>query len=180
MAGDYEQQNETDGPEDILPEPEDEGGTQDRVRQLQAEFDDLNAKYLRTLADYQNSQRRAGANEREARQQGITGVVLSVLPVMDNFDLALTQDPSTTSPEQIVHGVKVIRDELSRVLQGQGVTPIIAEPNTPFDPQMHQAVVQQPMPGVKPGNVVATLQTGYRLGDRVIRPAKVSVAPGQG
>jgi molecular chaperone GrpE len=144
---------------------------------LRQELDDLNAKYLRTLADYQNSQRRHAANEREARLQGATAVVLSILTVMDHFDLALAQDPATTTAERIIAGVRVIRDELAKALQAHGVTTITAEPNDPFDPTRHEAVMQQAADGVEPGHVAATLQAGYALGERVIRPAKVAVAP---
>src|SRR5438132_566769 len=100
-----------------------------RIAELEAERDAINDKYLRTLADYQNSQRRAATNEREARVQGVTGVVLNVLNVVDHFDLALGQDPSTASAEQIIGGVKLIRDELLRVLQNQGVVMINPGPN---------------------------------------------------
>lgn len=154
-----------------------DGGVDERVAQLEAERNELNDKYLRTLADYHNSQRRAVANEREARVQGVTGVVLNVLPVLDNFDLALGQDPAKATAQQIIGGVKLIRDELVRVLQNQGVSVISPAPNSEFDPNQHQAVVQMHAESVEPGRIVATLQPGYMLGERVIRPAKVSVKP---
>ena len=168
-------------PDDLYPELENpEDAADARLDDLRRQLDELNSKYLRTLADYQNSQRRAAANESEARQQGVTGVVRAVLTVVDHFDLALAQDMSRASAAQIAQGVRVIRDELAKVLQNQGVTPILPEPNTPFDPMQHEAVMQQPGPGVEPGHITAALQAGYMLGSRVIRPAKVSVAPGQG
>lgn len=176
-----EQAGAGQGPEDLYPELENpEEAADARLDDLRREMDELNSKYLRTLADYQNSQRRAASNENEARQQGATGVVRAVLTVMDHFDLALAQDMSRASTEQIAGGVRVIRDELARVLQSQGVTPIMPEPGTPFDPMQHEAVMQQAAPGVEPGHIAAALQAGYMLGTRVIRPAKVSVAPGQG
>ncbi len=115
---------------------------QQQVTRLLAERDDLNQKYLRTLADYQNSQRRALANEKEAKQQGVTSVVLNALTVLDHFDLALAQDPSKATAESIVSGVKVIRDELMKVLQNHGVTIISAAANGEFNPAIHQAVMQ--------------------------------------
>ena len=146
------------------------------VAKLQAERDDLNQKFLRTLADYQNSQRRAVANEREAKQQGVTSVVLNVVTVLDHFDLALAQDPAKATAESIMSGVKVIRDELMRVLQTHGVKVIESPKNGQFDPSMHQAVMQVEAPDVAPGSIVATLQPGFMLNDRVIRPATVTVA----
>jgi molecular chaperone GrpE len=150
---------------------------EDRLAQLAAERDEAHQKYLRTLADYQNSQRRAVSNEQEARSQGVTSVVLSVLPVIDHFELALGQDPGKVSVEQLRAGIQVIHDELLRVLQKYGVEQISPKANDEFNPVRHQAVVQQDVEGVDPGRVVATLQNGYALGERVIRPATVAVRP---
>lgn len=153
---------------------------QQQIAKLQAERDDINQRYLRTLADYQNSQRRALSNEKEAKQQGITSVVLNALTVLDHFDLALAQDPTKATTESIISGVKVIRDELMKVLQNHGVHLIAAAPNDMFDPAVHQAVMQTENPDIEPGHIVAALQPGYQLNDRVIRPAMVSIRPKSG
>lgn len=150
---------------------------QQQIAKLEAERDDVNQKYLRTLADYQNSQRRAVSNEKEAKQQGIGSVVMNVLTVLDHFDLALAQDPTKATAESIVTGVKVIRDELMKVLQNHGVTVIHPPVNGEFNPTIHQAVVQAQHDDVEPGHIVSTLQPGYMLGERVIRPAMVSIRP---
>ncbi|MFM9994391.1 MAG: nucleotide exchange factor GrpE [Phycisphaerales bacterium] len=149
---------------------------QERMESLRAEVADLNAKYLRTLADYHNSQRRAAGNEREAKQQGAASVIQNVLTVLDHFDLALGQDASKASAEQILSGVRVIRDELMKVLQNHGIGLIAPKPGDEFDPTRHQAMMQEIRPGVEPGRVVAVFQTGYTLADRVIRPAMVTVS----
>lgn len=154
-----------------------EGGLEQQIEELTAQRDEANQKYLRTLADYQNSQRRAVGNEQEARKQAVTSVVLSVLPVIDHFELALGQDPGKVNVEQLMAGVRVIRDELMRVLQKYGVELVHPQPNDEFDPTRHQAVVQQDVEDVEPGNIVATLQAGYVMGERLIRPATVSVRP---
>jgi molecular chaperone GrpE len=154
-----------------------EGDLEQRLADLAGQRDEATQKYLRTLADYQNSQRRAVANEQEARKQGVTSVVLSVLPVIDHFELALGQDPGKVSAEQIRAGVRVIHDELLRILQKYGVEVVSPRPNDEFDPMRHQAVVQQDVEEVEPGRIVATLQTGYAMGERIIRPATVSVRP---
>jgi molecular chaperone GrpE len=74
-------------------------------------------------------------------------------------------------------GVKVIRQELLKALESGGVTVISPQPGDEFDPNRHSAIMQQPAEGVEPGRVSATFQPGYALGDRVIRSAKVAVAP---
>jgi molecular chaperone GrpE len=81
------------------------------------------------------------------------------------------------SAEQIASGVKVIRDELFRVLQKHGVSLIEPAAGDEFDPHRHQAVTQMQDESVQPGHVVRSLQTGYALNDRVIRPASVAVRP---
>lgn len=138
---------------------------------------ELSDKLLRTVADYQNFQRRASVNEREAANQARTGVVQQVLTVMDHFDLALAQDTQGASAEQILGGVKVIRDELFKVLQTFGVSRIEPKPGDEFDPNIHEAMIRQPSDDVPPGRIVSLLSVGYKLGDRVVRPAKVAVAP---
>jgi molecular chaperone GrpE len=159
-------------------EPADEHeALRQRIVQLEDEKAQLNQDKLRTIADYQNFARRAAASEREAKLQGITAIVLNVIPIIDHFDLALGQDPAKVTAEQIASGVKVIRDELLKVLQRHGVSLIEPKPNDEFDPTRHQAVLQQQDDAIDPGHIVQTLQAGYALNDRAIRPASVSVRP---
>ena len=155
------------------------GDQSETIAQLTAERDAANEKYLHALADFQNYQRRALMNEQEARRQGVTAVLTSILPVIDHFDLAINQPVAgNTAAEAVVEGVRAIRAELIRALGLHGITVIHPEPNDEFDPNRHQAVTQGPPgdTGVAPGRVLATFQAGYALGDRVVRPAKVSVA----
>ncbi len=151
------------------------------LEKLRAERDEHNQRYLRTLADFQNYQRRALQNEQTAKVEGMTKAVERIFGVLDHFDLALNQDTSKASAEQIVQGVKLIRDEFSRVLASLGVGLINPKPNDEFVPGRHEAVMQQPAEGVEPGRVVACFQPGYTLmsgtTERVLRAAKVSVSP---
>lgn len=134
-------------------------------------------KYLRSIADFQNYQRRSLQNEAEARRGGIASVVNNVVGVMDHFDLALAHDVSKASAEQIVSGVKVIREELLKALTNSGVRIIGPKPNDEFQPGQHEAIMQQPADGVGSGRISLLFQPGYALGERIIRPAKVGVAP---
>jgi molecular chaperone GrpE len=144
---------------------------------LNAALQDANDKYLRMLADYQNYQRRSLQNEVVAKREGAKSIVSAVVPVIDHFDLALAQDTSKVSAEQIAQGVKIIRDELMKALATQGVSTIVPQKNDLFEPGKHAAVMQQPADGVESGHVVACFQAGYTFNDQVLRPAKVSVAP---
>lgn len=168
------------------PEPAESGGAafptsdediHEQVLRLTRERDEAMTQWKRSLADFQNYQRRALQNEQEAKRQGATGVINSVLPVLDHFDLALAQPTPDEASRKILDGVRVIRSELVRVLEGYGVVYINPKPNDEFDPNRHSAIMQQAADGVEPGRVSATYQPGYALGDRVIRSAKVAVAP---
>lgn len=152
-----------------------------RVNILESELTETKNKLLRTVADYQNSQRRALQNEQQAKADGVSRIVSDVAVVLDHFDLALGQDPSKVTPDQLIGGVRVIREELVKILSRNGVALIQPQPNDEFQPGRHEAVMQQPADGIEPGRIVATFQPGFLLttltGERVIRPAKVAVAP---
>ncbi len=148
-----------------------------QVLRLSQERDEALTQWKRAMADFQNYQRRALQNEQEAKKQGATGVLTSVLPVLDHFDLALAQQTPDAASRKILDGVHVIRAELIRVLENNGVAILNPRPNDEFDPNRHSAIMQQQVAGVVPGRVSATFQPGYALGDRVIRSAKVAVAP---
>jgi molecular chaperone GrpE len=159
------------------------GEVQDRIVQLEAELEDARGRALRLMADFQNYQRRALQNEVVARQQGVAGLAGSVANVVDHFDTALAQSGKASTPEQILTGLKLIRDELVKALAQHGVTTISPQPGELFEPGRHEAVMQQQAEGIDPGHVVSTFQPGYVLAgsagsnERVIRPAKVVVAP---
>lgn len=144
---------------------------------LNAALQDANDKYLRMLADYQNYQRRSLQNEVVAKREGAKSIVSAVVPVIDHFDLALAQDTSKVSADQLAQGVRIIRDELMKALASHGVSTIVPQKNDLFEPGKHAAVMQQPADGVESGHVVACFQAGYTFNEQVLRPAKVSVAP---
>jgi len=182
MTNDVQQPEEPlQGGDPEGPSPEDLAAAAEKdhaeIELLRAELEELKSKYTRALADFQNYQRRSFENEKEARRQGVQSVVQSVLTVLDHFDLALNVDPKVTPGEQVLAGVRLIRDELVSALRGQGVSLIEPKPGEDFDPHRHEAVTQtDPPEGVRAGQVVATLAPGVLYQDRTLRPAKVSVA----
>lgn len=154
-----------------------QGEELDPMSRLETELREWQNKYKRALADYQNYQRRAIENENEARQAGVRSVVERLLTVLDNFDLALSSVQTESSAEALAKGVTVIRDEMNSVLSSLGLKAITPEPGDEFDPMRHEAMTQIPAEGIEPGKVSQSLQCGYMLGDRVLRPAKVAIAP---
>jgi molecular chaperone GrpE len=139
--------------------------------------DELSDKLLRMAADHQNFQRRASGNEREARTSATQGVVQSLIPLLDTFEMALLQDPEKVSSQMVIDGVKMIRDEFMRMLSGYGVSPINPSVGDEFNPAEHAAMMQQPADGIEPGHISLVMGIGFKLGERVVRPAKVGVVP---
>lgn len=156
------------------PEP---AAGQTAMDELKRQVDERQAAYLRALADFQNFQRRAGENEVRARDRGIAQVARAIVPVLEQMDLALGHDLKALDAEKLAGAVEMIRRELLKALEGQGISRISPAPGDEFDPMCHEAVMQQPAEGIAPGHIAACFQAGYRHGDSTLRPAKVSVTP---
>ena len=161
---------------EMVADPESIADHEDPIVELEQQVGEWQARYQRALADFQNFQRRSIANEQEARRQGTISVLQTLLGFADNLERALSIDLESATPEQIHSGVCVIRDELHQLLSGHSVSKIAPEPNDEFDPEKHEAMIQTPSSDVDAGHVLMTLQIGYAMGDRVLRPAKVSIA----
>jgi molecular chaperone GrpE len=147
------------------------------VTQLQAELDEAVEARKRALADFRNYQRRAIESEQKALQSGSVRIVKAILPALDHFDLALLQNPESMTVSQLMSAVRIVRDEFNKSLAAHGVERIEPAAGEPFDPNRHEAVMRQPREGAEPNSIVSTLQAGYAMGDFVLRPAKVAVAP---
>ena len=147
------------------------------IHALEAELAKAKEDVLRAVADFQNLQRRTTEQEPRLRMNAAGGVVRNVIPVLDNFDLALAQDPSRMNVDAAIAGLRMVRTELIRALERSGVELIQPKAGDAFDPHQAEAIMQQPAEGIASGHVSMTLQPGYRLGDTVLRAAKVAVAP---
>jgi molecular chaperone GrpE len=151
--------------------------TESRVAALEKEVAELKDARLRALADLQNTARRGIENEARARVQGVAGAAREVLPVLDHVDLALQQKGMTL--EQAMQGLHMLRDELAKGLEKVGVERIDPKVGEEFQPGIHEAVMRQAVEGVKGDGVSMVLQSGWRLGDSILRPAKVAVQPSE-
>lgn len=149
----------------------------EQIAQLQAEIDELKNRMLRLAADYQNYVRRSQQHIAEARRQQLVEAVRALLPVLDHFDRALEVDPATATAQSVLEGMRIVHEELIKVLEQLGVRRIVAQVGEVFDPARHEALMQQEREDLAPGHVAAALQPGYVLGEITIRPAKVAVTP---
>jgi molecular chaperone GrpE len=143
---------------------------------LRDERDNLEQQLQRTLADTANMRRRQKQELDDGRRRVLEGLTQEVLPELDTFSLALSAaDNETVDATSIVEGVKMVRTLLAGVLERHGLVEIAAA-GKPFDPLRHEAVAVEPDASVPEGQVLRVLQTGYLLGDRVVRHSRVVVA----
>lgn len=164
----------------ISPFPEDAAAPEttappDEFEMLRKERDELKDKHLRALADLQNYRRRAELSIQQAREMQIMDIAKSLVTVMDHFDRALEVDPDKASVDAVLQGLRIVHDELLATLQRHGIERFEAKTGEPFDPLQHEAMMRQKVEGVDPNHVGSQFQPGYRLGDKTVRPAKVTV-----
>ncbi len=147
------------------------------IADLQKQLEEKHNAYLRVLADFQNFQRRARENEARAHDHGITHVARAIVPVLENMDLALGHNLRALSVEKLGDAVELLRADLLKGLSHCGIERIAPAIGDEFNPNIHEAVMQQPAASVAPGHIAQCLQAGYRLGDVPLRSAKVAVTP---
>lgn len=147
----------------------------DPVATLEQRHAEMESKYLRAAADLQNYARRARQNIEDAREQQLMDVARALLPVLDHFDHALEVDPAKTSPDALLKGVQIVRDELLGALERFGVKRVEVKQGDVFDPNRHEAMMRQAVEGLGPDLVATQFQPGYVLAEKTLRPAKVTV-----
>ncbi len=148
------------------------------LRRLQTERDELFERLARVTAEYQNSRRRLEADMEQRMGYANANLIKSLLPVIDNFERALAVDPAKSDSAGILKGLQLVHDQWMTVLKSQAVEDIAPKPGDPFNPELHQALMQQADDKYKDKGptVVQLLQKGYMLNDRVLRPAQVAVS----
>lgn len=144
---------------------------------LQAERDELFERLQRVSADYANAIKRHQQQLTDQVAFAKGDLLRTFLPVLDHFDTALATEPASDEAKALHDGLVIVRDELLKVLQQAGVEPMAVEPGMPFDPTRHEAMLRQPAEGIEPNHVSMVMQPGYAFGPRVLRAAKVAVAP---
>jgi molecular chaperone GrpE len=173
---------EDTAPQDMELEQADMAADAAELEAMRAERDDLRDKFMRALADAENSRKRADRDRREAEQYGSTRLARDLLPVFDNLKRALNAvgDEQKAAASALIEGVELTLRELVTVMTRHGMTPIAPEIGETFDPQMHQAMFEAPLPGTKAGQIIQVMTEGFLLHDRLLRPAQVGVSSATG
>jgi molecular chaperone GrpE len=153
------------------PQPSAAPSSEDEVVKLQAEIADLRDRSIRTLADFDNFRKRAEREREEQRRYALSEVLRDFLAIQDNLDLALT---AGGSPDDVRRGVEMISRQLRDLLRRYGVEEVAAQGER-FDPAIHEAVSRGEDPHVLEPTVSEVMRRGYRVHERLLRPAMVKV-----
>ncbi len=150
-----------------------EESLEDRLQALEAERDEYLNDLQRVAAEFENYRKRAAREQADFATRAAERLVKELLPVLDDLERAL-EAAAAHEEAKLEEGVRLVQRALAAALKREGLVEIAAD--GPFDPHVHEALLSQQAEDAEPGTVLAVLQKGYRLGDRVLRPARVIVA----
>ncbi len=167
------------------PQADAEPSGEDIIAKLEAEKAELRDQVLRGAAEMENLRKRTQREMADTKNYAISSFARDMLVATDNLSRALMVLPAETreaadgAMKSLIEGIEMTEREMQRLLQKNGVSPILAE-GEKFDPHRHQAMFEVPDATVPDGTVVQVVQTGYAIGERVLRPAMVGVSKGGG
>ena len=173
-----EEVNETQASAEALSENEEQvdvelGALQKRLEEAEAKAAEYKDGWMRSQAEFQNYKKRIERDEITRRLDMKGDIIKRFLPVLDDLERALQNRPSDSGAW--ISGIELIQKKLVSILEVEGVKKIEAQ-GVAFDPNFHEAISHEPAEGMQSGHVIAVVQNGYMLGERVIRPAMVRVA----
>ena len=152
---------------------EDAAALRGHLEKLQGERNELLERLARLQAEFENARKRAAREQQEYKDFALADALKNLLPIVDSFDRAL--QTKVQKPEDFRAGVELIRKQFHDALEKLGLRPIPAK-GEPFDPRLHEAIEMVDTDAVKDHHIVDELQRGYKLKDRLLRPAMVRVA----
>ena len=167
----------TQAPGDLTCEAGDPGDTLLEFEQICKRCRELEEQHLRTLAEMDNFKKRLTREKEEQARYAAEAVLADILPALDNFDLALSYARGNEACADLVTGLDLAQKSLLETLARHGLT-AVGEAGEAFDPEIHEALTQEPNPDIPAGHVSQLFQKGYRLKGRLLRPAKVIVSVG--
>lgn len=143
--------------------------------ELQSKIDDLQNRLLRAQADLENFRRRIYREQEESRKYESLRLVRDILPGLDGLNRAISAAEHTGDLHNLLEGIRMVAQQFRDILRGHAAEPIEAM-GKPFDPNLHEALTQIPSDAHEPMTVLQVVEMGYRLHDRVVRPARVVVS----
>ncbi|WP_226551697.1 MULTISPECIES: nucleotide exchange factor GrpE [Celeribacter] len=163
--------------DEALEDPE-TGDLSEELEQLRAERDEFRDRFMRAVADAENSRKRADRDRREAENYGGSKLARDMLPVFDNMKRAIdaiAEDQRETQAA-LIEGIELTMRELLNTFSKHGIQIVNPEVGETFDPQIHEAMFEAPVPGTKAGDIIQVMNVGFMIHDRLLRPAQVGVS----
>lgn len=173
-----EQEKENLEEEEVTTETEEEATEETEIKdpeKMAEELEELNKRFLRVSADFENYKRRTVLEKEDLVKYSNSKIMGDLLPVLDAFQLALKNPGESEEAKNVIKGVEMLYRQILQVLEHAGMEAIEAV-GKPFDPNLHEAIMQVDDDSVPEDTVVEDLRTGYTLNDRVIRPSMVKVS----
>jgi molecular chaperone GrpE len=157
-----------------------EAAEQDEALALRSEVAELKDRLLRALADVENTRKRADRDRRDAETYGATRFARDLLSVHDNFDRALgnVTDAVRQAAPGLIEGIELTQRDLLSAFEKHRIVKIDPQPGDRFDPKLHQAMFEAPVPGTRAGDIIQVMGSGFTIGERLLRPAQVGVSSG--
>lgn len=148
------------------------------IDELRAERDQLKDRWMRALADAENARKRGEKARREAEQYGGSKLARDMLPVFDNMKRAVETitDEQKEASAALIEGIELTMRELLKTFGKHGIEVVSPEVGDKFDPNVHEAMFEAPVPGTKAGEIIQVSAQGFMLHDRLLRPAQVGVS----
>ncbi|QFU10167.1 heat shock protein GrpE [Rhodobacteraceae bacterium THAF1] len=163
---------------DDIPEIGETDGIAAEVEQLRAENNELKDRFVRALADAENSRKRADRERREAENYGGSKMARDMLPVYDNLQRAMEAIPEENreANASLIEGMELTLRELQNVFSKHGVEVVAPQVGDRFDPKIHEAMFEAPVPNTVKGDIIQVMTVGFMIHDRLLRAAQVGVS----
>lgn len=149
------------------------------LEQLRGDLERFKDLAMRSAADLENYRKRAAREKEDAIKYANAAFLERLVPILDNFELGLGAAKTDAAAGAIVSGLEMVARQLQDFLTACGVEPVNAEPGTPFDPNVHEAIGQAAHAAIADGAVIQQMRRGFKLRDRLLRPATVLVSKGK-
>lgn len=147
-----------------------------KLETLEQDLEATKDSWLRSRAEFDNYKKRVQRDSARTYQDAMTSTLKTFLSVSDDLERALSHKPETKEVEGWVNGIELIQQKLNTQMKNQGVERMDIKPGDEFDPNIHEAITQEEHPDYEEGQIIEVVQPGYRISDRIIRPAMVRVA----
>ncbi|WP_374718629.1 nucleotide exchange factor GrpE [Parageobacillus toebii] len=175
-VNEHQEENKIEEQEKAQEEQNDElAAANAKIAELEAKIKEMENRYLRLYADFENFRRRTKIEMEAVEKYRAQSLVSNLLPALDNFERALKIEADNEQAKSILQGMEMVYRSILDALKKEGVE-VIEAVGKPFDPNLHQAVMQAEDSNYEPNTVVEEFQKGYKLKDRIIRPAMVKVS----